>query len=76
MAADPPTAVEAAVEPRSLSRGCDFEALLDRMGPHELRILLGLVQGITKIEHGHGASAAEAAAEQVLDILTRRQGHA
>lgn len=76
MAADPQTAVEPAGEPRALSGGCDFEELLDRMGPHELRILLGLVQGISRIEHGHGASAAEAAAEQVLDILTRRQGRA
>jgi hypothetical protein len=46
------------------------------MGPQELRILLGLVRGISKIEHGHGTSAAEAAAEQVLDILTRREGQA
>lgn len=76
MAADPQSACEPTVEPRALSRGCDFEELLGRMGPHELRILLGLVQGISKIEHGRGASAAEAAAEQVLDILMRREGQA
>jgi hypothetical protein len=76
MAADPRSSDEPVMEPRALSRGCDFEELLDRMGPHELRILLGLVQGITKIEHGSGPLAAEAAAEQVLDILTRREGQA
>lgn len=69
MSVDPHAACGRAAEPRSLPKGCDFEELLGRMGPHELRILLGLVQGISKIEHGRGASAAEAAAEQVLDIL-------
>jgi hypothetical protein len=76
MAVDPHGACEPQSEPKALSRGCDFENLLDRMGPRELRILLGLVQGITKIEHGRGVSAAEAAAEQVLDILTRGGGQA
>lgn len=71
MPGDPQTASGRAAEPRALPRGCDFEDLLGRMGPQELRILLGLVQGISKIEHGRGASAAEAAAEQVLDILTQ-----
>jgi hypothetical protein len=76
MAVDPRAACEPSVEPRSVARGGDFEELLDRMGPHELRILLGLVKGITKIEHGRGASAAEAAAEQVLGIRTQRKGQA
>ena len=76
MAVDQRAACEPAVEPRALARGADFEELLDRMGPRELRILLGLVKGITKIEHGRGASAAEAAAEQVLDILMHRKGQA
>jgi hypothetical protein len=76
MAGEPRAACEPAGEPRALARGGDFEELLDRMGPRELRILLGLVQGISKIEHGRGVSAAEAAAEQVLDILTHRKGQA
>ena len=74
MAVNPRAACESAVESRTSPRGGDFEELLDRMGPQELRILLGLVQGITKIAHGRGASAAEAAAEQVLDILARSKG--
>lgn len=76
MSADPQAACEPAAEPRVVPRGGDFEELLARMGPRELRILLGLVQGISKIEHGRGASAAEAAAEQVLDILTHDKGQA
>jgi hypothetical protein len=76
MAVESRAACVPAVEPRALAGGGDFEALLDRMGPRELKILLGLVKGITKIEHGRGVSAAEAAAEQVLDILTQNKGQA
>jgi hypothetical protein len=76
MAVDPRAACGRAVESQASPRACDFKGLLDRMGPQELRILLGLVQGISKIEHGSGALAAEAAAEQVLDILVRSKGRA